>query len=155
MRTFIRHRDEYLAVLMILKGRGDHIPATCTFCPPDREQAEPTFRCIDCNHGPLMCQECCVEKHQLNPLHRIQHWTGQRFQKVSLRQLGFVVQLGHQDGSTCLSPVNGPSKFVVIHDNGIHRVRLQYCGCRASVSSQTGMLHFKWEQLMRNRWFPA
>ncbi|THU89748.1 hypothetical protein K435DRAFT_677270 [Dendrothele bispora CBS 962.96] len=140
---------------MILKGRGDNVPDHCTLCPSDREATEPTFRCIDCTNAPLMCQDCCVENHRFNPLHRIEHWTGRYFEKISLRRLGLVIQLGHQDGSKCPQPVSGPSKFVIVHHNGIHRVRMMYCGCEASLSSQTGSMHHKWEQLMRNRMFPA
>ncbi|THU75672.1 hypothetical protein K435DRAFT_558574, partial [Dendrothele bispora CBS 962.96] len=88
-------------------------------------------------------------------LHLHKHWTGRFFKKVSLRRLGLVVQLGHQDGSECPTPILGPSKFIVVHENGVHRVSLRYCGCEASISSSTGIMHHKWEQLMRNRWFPA
>ncbi|THU99178.1 hypothetical protein K435DRAFT_604125, partial [Dendrothele bispora CBS 962.96] len=119
MRTFVANRENYLAVQMILKGRGDHIPLTCPTCPPDREPLEPTYRCIDCFYTGLICQDCCVEDHRANPLHRIQ---------VRVIVVLFV-QLGHLDGSTCPSPVPGPSKMIVIHTNGIHRVRMNYCGC--------------------------
>ncbi|THU83394.1 hypothetical protein K435DRAFT_871314 [Dendrothele bispora CBS 962.96] len=155
MKVFLENREGYLAIQMILKGRGDHIPDHCTLCPSDREATEPTFRCVDCTNAPLMCQDCCVENHRLNPLHRIEHWTGRYFEKISLRRLGLVIQLGHQNGSECPFPVSGPSKFIIVHNNGIHRVRMSYCGCEASLSSQTGSMHHKWEQLMRNRLFPA
>ncbi|KAK7441515.1 hypothetical protein VKT23_016505 [Stygiomarasmius scandens] len=157
MKTFVKNKEDYLTVQMILKGRGDHVPDKCVLCPSDRESIEPTFRCVDCTCSPLICQDCCVERHQPNPFHRIEvnHWTGHHFEKVSLRRLGLVTQLGHQDGTGCQNPVPGPSKFIVVHENGIHRISLQYCGCTASISSQTGALHQKWEQLMRNQLFPT
>ncbi|THU76828.1 hypothetical protein K435DRAFT_561366, partial [Dendrothele bispora CBS 962.96] len=152
---FIANRDDYLAVQMILKGHGDHLSATCPSCPSDRPPIEPTFRCIDCFHTALCCQDCCVERHQANPLHRIQSWNGNHFQLVSLKRLGLVVQLGHPDGSTCPDPRNGPSKLIVVHTNGLHRIRLNYCGCSRSISTLTRCQHQKWEQLMRARWFPG
>ncbi|THU83945.1 hypothetical protein K435DRAFT_603524, partial [Dendrothele bispora CBS 962.96] len=115
----------------------------------------PTFRCLDCFFGALVCQDCCVESHKSNPLHQIQVWNGTYFERVSLRRLGLVVQLDHPDGSECENPYRGPSKFVVVHLNGIHRVQLNYCGCSRSFSTTTGLQHLKWEQLMRMRWFPG
>jgi hypothetical protein len=71
MQTFIRHREEYLKVMMILKGRGDKFPVTCPTCPSERPPESPQFRCLDCSQG-LTCQDCCVRGHKDNPLHRIQ-----------------------------------------------------------------------------------
>jgi hypothetical protein len=71
MQTFIHHREDYLKLSMILKGRGDHVPPSCSTCPSDQMPEEPTFRCLDCQQG-LTCQDCCVSQHQFNPLHRIQ-----------------------------------------------------------------------------------
>ncbi|THU79326.1 hypothetical protein K435DRAFT_698016, partial [Dendrothele bispora CBS 962.96] len=101
MKTFLAHRDDYLAVQMILKGRGEPIPQTCPTCLDDVVPVEPTFRCLDCFFGALVCQDCCVESHKSNPLHRIQVWNGTYFERVSLRRLGLVVQLDHPDGSEC------------------------------------------------------
>jgi hypothetical protein len=82
-------------------------------------------------------------------------WNGRFFEKVSLRRLGLIVQLGHPDGSTCDKPIPGPKKFLVIHVNGSHPVSLNYCGCSNSISTATSMQQPKWEQLMRSRWFPG
>ncbi|THV01339.1 hypothetical protein K435DRAFT_853897 [Dendrothele bispora CBS 962.96] len=158
MRTFVHHRDKYLEVLMCLKGRGDQTPEvvqSCPTCPPDRVPILPTLRCLDCFHSSLVCQDCCIASHRANPLHHIQSWNGKFFERVSLRRLGLVVQLGHLDGSECDNPLRGPSKFMVVHTNGVHRVELNYCGCTNSISTLSGSQHQKWEQLMRARWFPA
>jgi hypothetical protein len=82
-------------------------------------------------------------------------WNGQFFERVSLRQMGLVVQLGHLDGSQCENPIHGPSRFFVLHTNGIHCISLMYCSCRQSISTSTGLFHQKWEQIMRARWFPG
>ncbi|THU95085.1 hypothetical protein K435DRAFT_667146, partial [Dendrothele bispora CBS 962.96] len=144
MRTFVRNREDYLNVMMILKGRGDHVPETCPTCPPDKEPTTPVFRCMDCFQGPLSCQDCCIEQHVAHPLHRIQ--VCDRF--------SFFLK-GHSDKSDCSRPIRGPSKFIVVHTNGVHRIRLNYCGCHLSISSSTSLQRQKWEQLMRCRWFPA
>ena len=31
----------------------------------------PAYRCSDCFSGLLVCKECCVESHQLQPFHRV------------------------------------------------------------------------------------
>ncbi|KAK7444542.1 hypothetical protein VKT23_015220 [Stygiomarasmius scandens] len=155
MRTFVHHREDYLAIQMILKGRGDRIPTTCPTCPSNRTPIEPTFRCKDCFSTGLMCQDCTVESHRTNPLHQIELWNGTHFERISLKRLGLVVQLGHPYGGSCPNPVKGPSKMIIVHTNGLHRIQLNYCGCSLSISTLTGCQHQKWEQLMRAAWFPG
>ena len=58
------------------------------------------------------------------------------------------IQLNHAPGETCCSPYNAADeKFVVIDNDAIHTVALDYCGCSRSVG--------KVEQLLRFRLFPA
>jgi hypothetical protein len=42
----------------------------------------------------------------------------------------------------------GPTNFTVIHTNGLHRVRLDFCDCEDEPVS-------RWRQLFRLRWWPA
>jgi hypothetical protein len=74
----------------------------------------------------------------------VQKWTGNRFEKADLVDIGVVIPLGH---SSCLLPKEGASGFTVIHVNGLHHVRVVFCGC-----SQARSPH---EQLLRRGLFPA
>lgn len=72
------------------------------------------------------------------------------FMSASLAELGLRVQLGHIPGFTCAHPHPAPYHFSVIHTNGIHSLRIDYCQCdnaRAAGSHR--------QQLLRRGWFPA
>ncbi|KAG1724893.1 uncharacterized protein EDB91DRAFT_1087320 [Suillus paluster] len=78
----------------------------------------------------------------------LQEWTGVFFQVVSLKALSLRIQLGHPVGQHCILPRQVfNSKFVLIDTNGIHEVRLDFCGCETSNS------HVR--QLLRHGWFPS
>ena len=81
-----------------------------------------------------------------------QKWceTGRSFEKITLKDLGLVVQLGHFDAQPCPSPRRG-REFVVIHTNGIHEVTVQFCACAAN-SQAAGSYA---QQCLRSRWYPA
>ncbi|VDC03136.1 unnamed protein product [Peniophora sp. CBMAI 1063] len=67
---------------------------------------------------------------------------------VSLRQLGLTVQLGHWAGDRCSLQRHVNDRFVVVHTNGIHQVRVAFCGCsRTKVARR--------DQVLAARWFPA
>lgn len=65
--TWKKYRDEYLDECMVLEGRGKFSHA-CVGC----KQASPQYRCRDCMHGALWCQDCIVVRHDQSPLHRIE-----------------------------------------------------------------------------------
>ncbi|VDB90182.1 unnamed protein product [Peniophora sp. CBMAI 1063] len=67
---------------------------------------------------------------------------------VSLRQLGLTVQFGHWAGERCSLQRHVSDRFVVVHTNGIHEVRVAFCGC-----SRT-KVHRR-DQLLAARWYPA
>jgi hypothetical protein len=71
MIKYLDHRDQFLAISLLLKGRGQVVPEACTFCPPRKEPVSPTFRCMDCTSTALTCQDCCVQRHSFAPLHRV------------------------------------------------------------------------------------
>ncbi|KAJ3737872.1 hypothetical protein EV360DRAFT_77346, partial [Lentinula raphanica] len=87
--------------------------------------------------------------HRDKPLDSIKHWNGLFFEDTSLQDLGLRIQLGHPDGSICPNPAAGPTDFVVIHTNKLHRVSIDFCHCPLSV------MRPHWEQLMLNEWLPA
>ncbi|KAF8805004.1 hypothetical protein BYT27DRAFT_7069799, partial [Phlegmacium glaucopus] len=55
-------------------------------------------RCQDCQGECLTCSSCTVLVHRQNPFHRVERWTGKYFMKISLKELGLCIQLGHVDG---------------------------------------------------------
>lgn len=73
---------------------------------------------------------------------------GTHFQRISLRDLGLRVQLGHPPGVKCCNPASAfDDDFTVLEINGIHSVALDFCNC---ATAQTHDI-----QLLRARWYPA
>ncbi|KAJ7429112.1 hypothetical protein B0H11DRAFT_2266968 [Mycena galericulata] len=105
------------------------------------------FRCVDCGEF-LQCEQCCVARHQLTPLHSLEEWAGGFWTSATLRDIGLVYQLGHE-GRPCTSPAPAVRCMVVVDTNGIHRVSYRYCGC------DHGRAVRNLSQLMRNAWYPA
>lgn len=103
------------------------------------------YRCQECFSTAALCSKCIVERHQFQPLHRIQAWTGTYFNEHTLHDLGLVMCLGH-NGAPCPVPFN-VKEMVIIHTNGIHRRSVQFCNCNNSP------LNF--EQLVISQFFPA
>ncbi|KAJ7839295.1 hypothetical protein B0H13DRAFT_2239609 [Mycena leptocephala] len=112
-----------------------------------REGAKPEYRCQECAGGLLLCSDCCLHRHVDLPLHVIYYWNGIYFQKSSLANLGLRIQMGHVPGEACTNPRAADKHFVVLHENGIHEVNIDFCGCENNVD------HYI--QLLRMGWFPA
>nr|GAT50649.1 predicted protein [Mycena chlorophos] len=156
----LQYRDEFLRTLLWHDGRGDD-DRFCTRCNVEGHPA--TYRCDDCLCQRLLCKGCCVEVHGQLSLHNIQasfpftsilflnkkqEWNGHFFSKISLKQLGLRIQLGHRESNAhCPRPVAARDGFIVMHDNGIHKVALAYCGCPDAEA--------EYLQLLRSRFFPA
>lgn len=98
-----------------------------------------SFRCLTCIGGPLCCQECCVGSHQHDPFHKIQEWKDGFFQSVHLRNLGFILHLGHC-GKECLNSAGfaplPPSCKTFPHEDillvdvaGVELHRVAWCNC--------------------------
>lgn len=77
-----------------------------------------------------------------------QHWNGAFFERITLKNLGLRIQLGHCIGEVCPlpSPVSGDA-FVVIDSHGVHNVSLDFCGC--------GIHGTMVQQLLRRQLYPA
>lgn len=164
MQQWTEHRDEFLDALLWLDGRGDSLSALgCPICVSPGVSG--TFRCDECFGHDLVCQTCCLQRHQLLPLHRIKvwgrpslgiaetypylclkKWNGDFFERMSLADLGLVIQLGHNE-SPCPSPQNAGLGFTVLHTNGFHHINLQFCGCSFAEHPRL--------QLLRKSWYPA
>ncbi|KAH7907679.1 hypothetical protein BJ138DRAFT_1116497 [Hygrophoropsis aurantiaca] len=144
--TWINFRDVYLQELLRLEGRGDHAAdnSMCDMC----QLEVGFFRCQDCFGVDLFCKECTLTKHAQSPLHRIQKWNGEFFERTSLKNLGLRIQLGHKIGKTCAVPERAfGDDFVVVDSHQIHEVSVDFCGCETSQD--------RVKQLLRMRWFPA
>ncbi|KAF7324862.1 CxC2 domain-containing protein [Mycena kentingensis (nom. inval.)] len=76
-------------------------------------------------------------------------WNGQYFERRSLKSLGLRIQLGHPAGVRCELPQPGPRQFLVLHNNGIHDVALDFCGCHLHADVVHPL------QLLRARLYPA
>lgn len=78
----------------------------------------------------------------------MQKWEAGYFQPCSLGSLdrSLRFQLGHPPGEDC-DFRNGPHKFVILDNNGIHEVPVDFCGCLGAPSVL--------DQLINIGWFPA
>ncbi|KAJ7733908.1 hypothetical protein B0H16DRAFT_1327784 [Mycena metata] len=142
------HLDTYLSEVLRLEGRGEH--ANYLLCPRCNE-GEADHRCAHCfSGGELLCRDCIVAAHAQLPFHRIEYWTGNMFERKTLKQLGLRIQLGHWSGATraCAVPVAAiADDFVVVDVHGVHDVALDYCGC--------GLGGHPTVQLLRAQLWPA
>ncbi|KAJ3717891.1 hypothetical protein C8R42DRAFT_644500 [Lentinula raphanica] len=141
------HADDYLAEMIRNESRGDSDVETCCVCQREGEEHTPLFRCMECFAEDLVCEECCKSKHEDKPLDIVERWNGKFFERISLRDIGVTIQLGHQLGQLCINP-RVVRDFTVIHTNGIHTVDLSYCNCpnRASaekLTDNTGVKNIK------------
>jgi hypothetical protein len=71
------------------------------------------------------------------------------FHPTSLATLGLVIQLNHRQGD-CPAPVPPFRDFTVYDVNGVHQVKVVYCGCHL-----TDPDHVLVHQIFRQRWLPA
>jgi len=157
-------RELALGEMLRLEGRGTHAGAPCGEC----SEPHPLYRCTDCFGHELFCQRCILPTHRRNPLHTIevsdslalisplsitedctfQRWNNNFFERISLKSLGFRIQLGHRPGITCVNPKpSSNDDFVIIDCNGIHEVELDYCSCEGAKSAEV--------QLLRSALYPV
>ncbi|KAJ7601668.1 hypothetical protein DFH06DRAFT_1025237, partial [Mycena polygramma] len=145
--TWIPNRDLYLDGLMRQESRGPWWLRGCTLC----KEANPLWRCEDCFGGRMLCEVCITERHRDEPLHLLQKWENDYFHPKSLRDLGLRYHIGHPPGERCefvhlTPPIKG---FMVLHDNGIHTIDIDFCSCPgAGKPNQV-------QQLFNIGWFPA
>ncbi|KAG1847579.1 hypothetical protein F4604DRAFT_1883995 [Suillus subluteus] len=124
--------DLFLAELLRHEGRGGYTSDVCPGCPCPTS-TPPRYRCQDCLDSQLYCGLCIIQYHIRLPTHRIEEWTGQFFQRISLKTMGLRVQLGHTIGERCILPKKAfNDEFVLIDTNGVHEIGLDFCGCTTS-----------------------
>ncbi|KAJ7620525.1 hypothetical protein DFH06DRAFT_1341651 [Mycena polygramma] len=143
VKFWITHRETYAECMVRREGRGPWWAAGCGVC----EEANPTWRCEDCFGGRMVCASCIVERHRDEPLHFLEEWEDGFFRPRTVsKDLKMRYQLGHKAGEDCQLG-NALDAFVVMHDNGIHEVDVEFCGCSNAPSEV--------QQLINIGWFPA
>ncbi|KAG1747926.1 uncharacterized protein EDB91DRAFT_1235827 [Suillus paluster] len=82
----------------------------------------PEYKCQDCFGSALHCSDCILSVHVHHPLHRLQKWNSQYFERISLKALGLRIQLGHVTGRQYANPHRAfNDDFVIINVLGIHK----------------------------------
>ncbi|KAJ7720993.1 hypothetical protein B0H16DRAFT_1666372 [Mycena metata] len=145
----VRLRTRYLQELLRRDGCGDASKDRCPQCQRS-DGAKPRYRCKECAGDLLYCRECFIARHKEHPLHTVEAWNGACFVSTSIQALGLRVQFGHLPGESCGNPSPGRKRFVVLHDNGVHEVAVDYCGCEHLQRAGPPDI-----QLLRGGWYPA
>lgn len=77
----------------------------------------------------------------------VQVWDDGFFKTVTLQNLGLRISLGPHGRSGCTNPEPGRDGFTILHDNSIHHVNVDFCGCEQRVARRL--------QLLRAEIFPS
>jgi hypothetical protein len=89
-----------------------------------------------------------VKAHLCLPFHRLQRWNGQFYEAISLQDLGFTLNLGH-NGDVCpLSTGNG-DQITVVDSAGIFIHLVKWCRCKGPSNEDKHL------QLLHHRLFPS
>ncbi|TFK58068.1 hypothetical protein BDN72DRAFT_782554, partial [Pluteus cervinus] len=91
------HRDDFLRLSLEREAPPD--PVVCAQCQGSTIDKE-LFRCSSCFGRPVYCADCMRSKHDRDPFHRIERWSGKYFEDAWLKDVGLVLHLGHQ-GHAC------------------------------------------------------
>jgi predicted nucleic acid-binding Zn finger protein len=142
--------------LFQLKGRAWWSNG-CVVC----KHPNATWRCQDCFGNRLLCGACVVEKHRDEPLHflevssdvvlgnlltSVQEWEDGYFQFRTIKDdLKLTYQIGHPLGEDCKSNYLGRTRSIVVLDNnGIHVVNVDFCSCPGAPSEVAQLLNIGW-----------
>ncbi|KIM58446.1 hypothetical protein SCLCIDRAFT_81591, partial [Scleroderma citrinum Foug A] len=138
----------YLSI--ILECEYPTLAEECQVC----HQATADIQCLSCQTNYTWCGPCAVKSHIHNPFHQIQKWTGRFYDDITLHDLGYVFNLGH-NGAPCpnnMAEHGGDwfcDQFTIVHSTGIFIHRLRWCRCNdASLEDQ----HL---QLLQSHIFPS
>ncbi|KAM6493319.1 hypothetical protein JOM56_011453, partial [Amanita muscaria] len=146
---WIPWRSTYLSILLESEGR-QQAEQMCEDCL----QAEAIIRCLSCHGHHLWCSPCAVKAHTNHPFHRVERWTGQFYQAVSLLDLGFTLNLGH-GGRVCPNNMEEGSsdwschRFTILDSAGIFVHHVRWCRCNGVAVEDKHL------QLVRARLFPS
>ncbi|KAF8215391.1 hypothetical protein K438DRAFT_1436151, partial [Mycena galopus ATCC 62051] len=135
-------RNDYCDALLRLKGRGPWWSEGCAVC----KDQNPSWRCEDCFGNRLLCKTCVVEKHRDQPLHLFEEWEDGHFQARTTQDLGLRYQIGHPFPADCPFNYLGEksTSFVVLDNNGIHSLNVDFCCCPQAPSEVAQLLNVGW-----------
>ena len=136
MEDFVSNADALLAALL----DREELPndGMCQLCP-NKDQAR--WRCKDCTFPLILCRSCMRHSHQINPLHRIECWTGTFFRAANLWEVGaYLLVLHHKDKPLCETLVNQKKMlevFAVAKDQDEQRALSTEPGFMAAAAAPT------------------
>lgn len=142
---WIPWRTTYLSIL--LDSEAPEQQDKCTLCL----QADSEIRCLSCigHHG--WCRTCSVKAHQSLPFHRLQRWNGRFYEVISLQDLGFTLNLGH-NGDVCplsAGETEHGDRITVVDSAGIFVHLVKWCRCNGADDQDKHL------QLLRHCLFPS
>lgn len=127
-------------VLEVIYGHyaGPKHVAACSQCK-ETVVEQPLYRCTECVQLGNCCESCVKKCHVHSPFHAVEVWNpSQRFwRRLSLSELDVVLHLGH-GGARCPNFTGSPRPTTIVHEQGVHTFKVQYCKCRRRPSDGTG-----------------
>jgi len=114
-------------------------------------QADREICCLSCIGHCGWCRTCAVKVHLSLPFHRLQNWNGQFYEVISLQDLGFTLNLGHNEDicPLCTGKNEHSDQITVVDSAGIFVHSVNWCRCNRA-SDQDKHL-----QLLQHRLFPS
>jgi hypothetical protein len=173
MKMWLAECDIFLEEMMGHEGRGHNGSNNGTSCALGPGPNLAKYECHDCHGRELLLEgsyyfspasykgmstTLCIELMYIKsttvslfccayPL--IQSWNTIFFEKITLRELGLHIQLGHSPGVTCRNPEQcSGNKFTILDNRAIHSVCLDFCACGEASQSKT-------VQLLHSKFYPA
>ncbi|EIW75289.1 hypothetical protein CONPUDRAFT_66284, partial [Coniophora puteana RWD-64-598 SS2] len=141
--AYLPHQQKFLDELLRWEGWGNQHPdRTCSECG----KSEAAIRCTDCFCPDVWCDECVVRLHERTPLHRIQRWNGEFFERTTLGKLNLRLRVGHTGSGSCQTYES--QTCTIIDTTGTHEIVVDFCGCPSSPSDRV-------TKFLRSRLFPA
>ncbi|KAJ7858141.1 hypothetical protein B0H14DRAFT_3447441 [Mycena olivaceomarginata] len=109
--------------------RNNPAPTACTWClrTADADDLR-MFRCRWCLKDLPACLRCVLIAHLEHPYHRPEEWIDNRWKRVTLHELGYVYQEGH-DGTDCPNPEVELETRVTYGAHGREELVVRKCGC--------------------------
>jgi hypothetical protein len=134
LRTYVAERPNILR--MVLQSRGPPPVSTCSMCHSGLTQH---FRCTTCFGSPSYCKTCLVSSHQRHPFHSVEEWSGEYFQRTTLGQQDYVLELQHACHVCSLQEDTVPEAAIsmtVVSTSGVHQLSVRPCGCNIPLYNQ-------------------
>lgn len=123
MTSWLELRNQYLNILLQQEASSH---THCHLC----EIQGDLYRCKDCFGSPLCCKDCLLHSHTHLPFHRIQKWTGQFFESITLLQLGYLLHAGHGSHACPHSNPDNETLICVVDVLGVFQHKLRWCCCQ-------------------------